>query len=236
MVFNDISSIELCIVISILFYNTSTNLLALSYTGFIYLVLIGFLLLVNDADVYVGFLWVVDLGVGLVFFIFILHFTSFLYQKSNINLTQRFSLFSYNIIALVLSLAYYLPSYTDISCFGDLHKVWSFKINFVNYYYMYFAHEVTDLNLIRDSYFLLNSFEFFLVNFSLLFGLLSSILTCFSIHRIFNFLNYSQICNINSLNYINNNFFIKSQNFTTQQNTPGVLKTWAKNRNSHKSA
>lgn len=122
-------------------------------------------------------------------------------------------------------MSYYLPMYTDIGCFGDLNKVWFFKLNFINYYSIYFSNEITELNLIRDSYFLLNSFEFFLVNFSLLFGLLSSILMCFSIHRIFNFLNCSQIYNINSLNSINSNFFIRSQNFILQQNTPGVLKT-----------
>ena len=90
--------------------------------------------------------------------------------------------------------------------------------------------EVTELNLLRDSYFILNSFEFFVVNFSLLFGLLASILLCFIIHRVFNYLNYSQIVNINILSSIDTNFFIKSQNFITQQNTPGVVKVWAKSR------
>jgi hypothetical protein len=87
-----------------------------------------------------------------------------------------------------------------------------------------FTNEVTDLNTIRDSYFLLNSFEFFLVNFSLFFGLIASILMCFMIHRIFNFLNYSQIININTLNSIDTSFFIRNQNFITQQNTPGITR------------
>jgi len=84
--------------------------------------------------------------------------------------------------------------------------------------------EVTELNLLKDSYFLLNSFEFFIVNFSLLFGLLSAILLCFMIHRVFNILNFSQITNLNILKYTDTNFFIKSQNFITQQNTAGVVK------------
>ena len=33
---------------------------------------LGFLLLINDSDIFVGFLWVIDLGVGLIFFIFIM--------------------------------------------------------------------------------------------------------------------------------------------------------------------
>ena len=75
---------------------------------------------------------------------------------------------------------------------------------------------------------MLNSFEFFVVNFSLLFGLLASILMCFMIHRIFNFLNFSQIINLNLLKSSDTNFFIRSQNFTTQQNTAGVVKVWSK--------
>ena len=192
--------------------------------------LIGLLLLINDSDVYVGFLWVIDLGVGLVFFIFILHFTSFLHQKSSFNLSHRFSLFMYIISLFIILISYYIPNFTDNTCFGDLSKTWFFKVNYLNYYSLLFSSEVTELNLLRDSYFLLNSFEFFLVNFSLLFGLISSILLIFSIHRIFNFLNFSQILEINSLKHINSNFFIKSQNFITQRNMPGVVKTWVKNK------
>lgn len=84
--------------------------------------------------------------------------------------------------------------------------------------------EVTELNLLRESYFLTNSFEFFLINFSLFFGLVTSILLCFSIHRIFNFLNYSQVKDYGLLQKLNSSFFIRNQNFVTQSNTPIVTK------------
>ena len=77
--------------------------------------------------------------------------------------------------------------------------------------------EVTDLNTLRDTYFFLNGFEFFIVNFSLLFGLLASILLCFLIQRVFNYLNYSQIINFNLLKSNTSSFIIRNQNFTTQQ-------------------
>ena len=76
MVFNDTFILEIIVLISIISYITSTNLTMLLYTGGLYLIFIGLLSLINDADIYIGFLWVIDLGVGLVFFIFILHFTS----------------------------------------------------------------------------------------------------------------------------------------------------------------
>ena len=202
----------------------------LLYTGGIYLILLGLLLFLNDVDIYVGFLWVIDLGVGLVFFIFILHFTSFLYQKSQFNLSSRYFFLIPNFLIFIVLLSFYLPLNSDSTYYKDLSKTWYFKLTYVDYYNILNVSEVTELNLIRDSYFLLNSFEFFIVNFSLLFGLLSSILMCFMLHRIFNFLNFSQIINLNILNSIDSNFFIKSQNFITQQNTTGVVKTWARSK------
>lgn len=127
-------------------------------------------------------------------------------------------------------LFYYLPNNTDVTFFNDLSKTWFFKLTYNDYYIIYNTYEVTELNFLRDLYFLLNSFEFFIVNFSLLFGLLASILLCFLIHRVFNILNFSQIINIGILNNLDNNFFIKSQNFITQQNTPGVVKVWARSK------
>lgn len=230
MLFNDVLILEILILSSVFFYTTNTNLLNLLYTGGMYLLLLGMLLFLNDSDIYVGFLWVIDLGVGLVFFIFILHFTSFLYQKSQFKLTSRFFFLVLNLAVFISLWFYYVPFNSDTSYYGDLVKTWFFRLSYTDYYSLLNTHEVTELNLLRDSYFLLNSFEFFAVNFSLLFGLLASILLCFIIHRIFNFLNYSQIVNLNLLSQVDTNFFIRSQNFITQQNTPGLVRTWVKSK------
>jgi hypothetical protein len=222
--------LEILIISSLVFYTTNTNLLVLLYTSGMYLIFLGILLFLDDADIYVGFLWVIDLGVGLVFFIFILHFTSFLYQKSNFNLSLRYFFFILNFYILVVVFLYYVPLGADSTYYKDLSGTWVFRLTFVDYYVLYNTCEVTGLNLLRDSYFILNSFEFFTVNFSLLFGLLASILMCFMIHRVFNILNFSQISNMDVLRSLDSGFFIKSQNFITQQNTPGILKVWAKSK------
>ena len=60
----------------------------LLYNSGLYLVLIGIYSLLNEADIYIGFLWVIDLGVGLVFFIFMLHFLPFLHQKEREAITS----------------------------------------------------------------------------------------------------------------------------------------------------
>lgn len=232
MLFNDTFILELLIVVSVMFYVTSTNVTMLLYTGGIYLILIGLLALINDADVYIGFLWVIDLGVGLVFFIFILHFTSFLFQKSQFNLSARHFIFTYLLFLFSLSFFYFYSTPADSSYYRDLNKTWFFKISYVDYFAVLSSNEVTDLNTLRDTYFLLNSFEFFVVNFSLFFGLVASILMCFMIQRIFSFLNYSQIVSVNILPHADTGFFIRNQNFISQQNTSASVRVWAKSKTS----
>lgn len=230
MIFNEILVLELFLLTIIIFYTTSYNLLTLLYNGGLYLITLGLFLLLNDADIYVGFLWVIDLGVGLVFFIFILHFTPFLHQKSQINLSYRYFFFIFNFINLLILLFYFLPKHNDVTIYRDLLKTWFFRLTHTDYYNTYNTYEVTELNLLKNAYFLINNFEFFIVNFSLFFGLLTAILMCFMIQRIFNFLNFSQIINLQLLNALDTNFFIKNQNFVSQQNTPGVVKIWVKSK------
>lgn len=228
MVFNDTFILEVIVLISIVSYITSTNLTMLLYTGGLYLIFVGLLSLINDADIYIGFLWVIDLGVGLVFFIFILHFTSFLFQKSQFNLTARHFIFSYLFLLFSIYFFYFASNPTSGSFYGDLNKTWFFKLSYIDYFNVFYTNEVTDLNTLRDTYFLLNSFEFFVVNFSLFFGLIASILMCFMIQRIFAFLNYSQILNMSLLEKADTGFFIRQQNFSTQQNTSATIRSWIK--------
>ena len=200
------------------------------YTAGLYLVFIGLYSMINDSDIYIGFLWVIDLGVGLVFFIFILHFTSFLHQKTYFNVSNK--ILTISSYLLITSLFYfYFFSYSVDSFFnGDLSKTWNFHITHIDYYSLLHSCEVTELNLLRDSYFLLNTFEFFIINFSLFFGLISAILLYFLIQRIFNILNFSQIMDANTLSNIESSFFIRHQNYTNQQNMPQSVRLWKKTR------
>lgn len=192
--------------------------------------LIGLYALVNDADIYIGFLWVIDLGVGLVFFIFMLHFTSFLHHKTQFSInTKLFLVSAISYVSLCLFL--YLVSFnSDSSIDGDLNKTWFFHVNYLDYYAIFNSHEISELNLLRESYFVLNTFEFYAINFSLFFGLIAAILMYFLIQKIFNYLNFSQINDMNLLNNIDSSFFIRNQSFITQQNTPQVVRIWSKNR------
>jgi len=89
---------------------------------------------------------------------------------------------------------------------------------------------ITDLNLLREIYFYNNSFEFFSINFLLLYGIITSILLCFLIKRIFSFLNYSQLMNYNLLSQANSTYFIRNQNFIRQQATSTGTRVWLKTK------
>jgi hypothetical protein len=212
----------------ILFYLTTTNLTTLLYISGIYLMVIGVLCLINDCDIYIGFLWVIDLGVGLVFFIFILHFTSFLFQKSQFLLYFRYFIMFYFFFIFSLFFLYFFGFNSSAMFDSGFLKVWYFKIQYIDYYFIFFTNEVSELNTLKDSYFLLNSFEFFVINFSLLFGLLGSIFLCFLVQRIFNFLNFIYISSFSSLSTLDSSFFIRLQNYLTQTNTPANVRIWSR--------
>ena len=142
MLFNDIFIIELIILFLIFFYIITINLLTLLYIGGLYLVFLGFLGFLNDSDIYIGFLWVIDLGVGLIFFIFILHFTSFLFQKSQLNISFRYFIFSLSIVFFFIIFYYYYSFYNDTSFYNNLLKTWSFNLTYLDYYTIFFTNEV----------------------------------------------------------------------------------------------
>lgn len=103
-------------------------------------------------------------------------------------------------------------------------------VSWYEYTDFFSARLVSGLNLLKEIYFFNNSFEFFLINFLLLYGILSSILTCFLIKRIFAFLNVTQITNLNLLKQQNTLFFIRNQNFLKQQAVSGGSRVWIKKK------
>ena len=208
----------------------SSNIMLLLYTSGLYLVFIGLYSMLNDSDIYIGFLWVIDLGVGLVFFIFMLHFTAFLHQKTYFNISNKLLVVTTYLISSSLMYFYFFSYNLDPNFNSDLSKSWHFHVTHIDYYSILHSCEVTELNLLRDSYFVLNTFEFFVINFSLFFGLISAILLYFLIQRIFNILNFSQIVDSNTLSNISSSFFIRHQNFNNQQNMPQSVRVWKKTR------
>lgn len=188
-------------------------------------------MLLDDGNIFIGFLWIIDLGVGLIFFIFILHFSNFLYQKSLVDYSSRYFSFMFFILFFLFSFFFFLSNPVDTNFNVELKHCWFFLISWYDYYELYHMRLITELNLLREMYFYSNSLGFFIINYMLFYGIFGSINLCFLIKRVFSFLTVSQIKNFNLLNEVNSSFFIRNQNFVKQQNTSAGTRVWAKNKN-----
>ena len=228
--FNEISILQLLAFLTLAFFINTYNILTLWLLGGFYLIILGVWLLLDDGDIFIGFLWVIDLGVGLIFFIFILHYSTFLYQKAKIDKSSReISLFVL-VSFFLLSFFYFFVNPVGLIYSTGFRKTWFFFVSWYDYYDFYYSYVVTDLNLLREVYFYNNSFEFFLINFMLFYGIVSTILTCFMIKRIFSFLNVSQYLNYKMLYHINATYFIRNQNFIKQQAVSTGTGVWLKKK------
>lgn len=227
---NEVFILQILILTSLIFFINTINIITLWYIAGIYLLSLGFLLLLDDGDIFIGFLWVIDLGVGLVFFIFILHFSNFLHQKSFFDLSSRYLFLFFFFIFFIFIFFYFISNPNDLNMNYQLKKTWFFFLSWYNYYTLYYSYSITDLNLLREIYFYNNSIGFFIINFMLFYGIFGSINLCFLIKRVFVFLNLSQLKNINILNEVNSTFFIRNQNFLRQQNTSAGARVWLKKK------
>lgn len=218
-------------IITLFYFVNTFNILTIWYLAGIYLVLLGSWLLLDDCGIFVGFLWVIDLGVGLIFFIFILHYSTFLHQKSNLNKTSREFSFIFLSVVSVFSIFLFFSSPVNTTSTQELTRNWFFAISWYDYFDFFFTSTVTDLNLLHEIYFLSNAFEFFLINFFLLYGIIASILATFLIKKIFNVLNFSQLNNSNFLNNQKSGYFIRTQDYLKQQSTSTGTRVWIKKKN-----
>lgn len=216
--------------ITLIFYINTFNLITLWYLAGIYLITTGFYLLLEDADIFIGFLWVIDLGVGLIFFIFILHFSTFLYHKPNLDKPSRILNGNFFLLLMLMCLIYIFAEPTNNQNTLFLNKNFFFNIIWYDFYEFFFIQTITDLNVLKEIYFYQNSIEFFIINFVLLYGIISSVILCFLIKKIFTILNYTQFKNFKLKKTINSNFFLRNQNFIKQQNTLSGTRVWLKKR------
>ena len=228
---NDVFLLQNLSLVTLCFFVSTYNILTLWYLAGIYLVLLGCFLMLDDGDIFVGFLWVIDLGVGLVFFVFILHYSTFLHQKATINKSAREFCFMVLALFFPVLFLFFFTSPIDLHYVRGFAKTWFFLISWYDYYDFFYSHTITDLNLLREIYFYNNSFEFFLINFMLLYGIIASILMCFLIKRLFSFMNAHQLLRYDFLNTVNSAYFIRNQNFLKQQATSTGTRVWLKKKN-----
>ena len=225
---NELIILQLLTGALILYFNLLTNLIILWYLSGLYLLSLGMLLLLDDGDIFIGFLWIVDLGVGLILFIFILHFSTFLQQKIFVQVRDRniyFTIAAGVSVSIILIFFAFTP---DVNHNRVVVSNWTFWVTWYDYYDIFATRTITDLNLLRELYFYNNSFEFFLINFILFYGILIAISLAFFIKRVFVFLTASQLTLLKQTRTNFNANFIRNQNFLKQQNTSTGTRIWKK--------
>jgi len=225
---NELIILQLLTGALILYFNLLTNLIILWYLSGLYLLSLGVLLLLDDGDIFIGFLWIVDLGVGLILFIFILHFSTFLQQKIFVQVRDRniyFTIAAGVSVSIILIFFAFTP---DVNHNRVVVSNWAFWVTWYDYYDIFATRTITDLNLLRELYFYNNSFEFFLINFILFYGILIAISLAFFIKRVFVFLTASQLTLLKQTRTNFNANFIRNQNFLKQQNTSTGTRIWKK--------
>lgn len=227
---NDMFLLQVLSFITLMFFVSTYNILTLWYLAGIYLMFLGSWLLLDDGDIFIGFLWVIDLGVGLVFFIFILHYATFLHQKAKVDKSAREFCFLFLAGTFLYSFLFFFSNPIDIEYAAGFEHTWTFLISWYDYYDFFYTRTITDLNLLRELYFYNNSFHFCIINGLLLYGIIASILLAFLIKRVFSFLNYHQLMHYNLLNVVNSTYFIRNQNFLKQQATSTGTRVWLKKK------
>jgi len=225
--------IDLSPLLVLIFFVNTYNLLTLWYLAGLYLILLGLFLLTDDLDILIGFLWVIDFGVGLVFFIFILHFSTFSHQKPTLAKSARVSVtYTFLVLTLAVFIFMFLEPASDqqLAC---LKSTWFFYLSWFDFYELYQTYTITDLNLLREIYFYQNSLEFFFINFVLFYGIVCSILLCFLLKRFFSYLTSQQFRDFSLSRKPYSTLFIRNQDFLKQQSTSAGSRVWSKRKNNN---
>lgn len=201
------------LLISVFFFFKNLNLLVLWYLTGLILFNFGFLSFLDDHDIFIGFLWLIDLGVGLIFFLFLLHFSSFLFFKVWFSFNYYYFFFFFFFVNLKLS---------SFSFF------WIFCLSWYDYYLFLITGFNTDLNLLKEIYFFNNSLEFVIINLLIFYAIFISISFFFLFFFLFSFFNLFFFVKMKKFSFFSTNSFLKQQNFIKQQITLAGIKGFQK--------
>lgn len=226
--FNEYLFLQILLILVIFFLFWITDIYNLLILGIFYLFLFSIMALYNDVDILISFLIIIDLGVFLVLFAFLLHLNKFLTFKNIYDYSFK-NLFILSIIIVFITFFYIFINFTNIYNFNKIIEyTWFFFISYIDYYYLYNTVIYSDMHLLKEIYFHINSFEFVCISIFLIIGImvlyfLLNYLTLFILK--FNILINK---NLKILNKNNSVTFFKFQNYNKQINTSASSRVWSK--------
>ena len=225
---NDVFLIQLLSLVIIFFLYWTKDVFTTILLGTFYLFLLSSLAFIKEADIVTSFLIIIDLGVFLVLLSFLLHFTTFL--KIKIEFSNSFIIIFKFLLLLPSFFIFFIKilEKNQLDYINFISKTWFFFINYFNYYSLFNTKFNNDLQILKEVYFYINNFEFFVISIGLY---LAIVVTYFLLSinvKLFNY--YSAYSTKFSINKADSNYFFRYQNFIKQNNTQPNLKVWNKNK------
>lgn len=226
--FNEYIFVQISIIIILFFLFWLTDVYNLLIISFIYLLLISLLTLYLDVDILISFLIIIDLGVFLVLFAFLLHLNKFLTFKNIYDLSFK-NIFICSLVFFFFLIYNYCINFYIIYNFNKIIEfTWFFFISYLDFYYIFNTIINSDMHLLKEMYFHTNSLEFIIISIFLTIGILILyFLLNFIIIYILKF-NINNNINLKKLNKNTSVTFFKIQNYTKQINTSASSRVWSK--------
>ncbi len=138
--FNEYLFLQILLILVIFFLFWITDIYNLLILGIFYLFLFSIMALYNDVDILISFLIIIDLGVFLVLFAFLLHLNKFLTFKNIYDYSFK-NLFIVSIIIIFITFFYIFINFTNIYNFNKIIEyTWFFFISYIDYYYLFVLH------------------------------------------------------------------------------------------------
>lgn len=219
------------LLIFFLFIFFITDFLQLLIIGILYLLIISFLLFLNDSDLLICFLIIIDLGVFFILITYTINISRY------INLKYLFiNLIKNTLICILffifLFFIFYFFILMDVNL--DLRDSWFFFINFIDYYINSIKIFYSEMHLYKEIYFSINCLEFIIISILLFISLIVIyLLNLYLMLLKINLLNFYKIESI-SFNKLNSIYFFKIQNFFKQYNIPAISRVFSKTTNDSK--
>lgn len=217
VLFSENFLIQLCIVLTSVYFYNNNNIYYTLFYMFIYFFLIGLFLSFFQLEFFTGFLWLIELTIIFVYLL-LLFYLNF---KGNINNFKKENKFLLN--------AVFLLSVFFINLFFYKDSEFSIKDEFINillwedYYECLHNYNMNDFQSLLISYYYFNSLEFIIIGVILFFGSVACV-NLFKINR--SDQNNNTYDFINTFDFFLNNIsfvFLRKQNLINQNLTlPGI--------------
>jgi len=200
------------------FYSLSSlSLLNLWYSSGLFLIFLSVYFLSFCGDIFIGFLLVAEFAVALVLYIFIMQFTFFSNQKNYWSFSLKYVFMFILFIFILFILFIFLSSPNKTYLLDSSENTWLFLVSWYDFFELYHSYYLTDLLGIRELYFSETSSAFIIINFIVLFYVVSCIFVSFSHIRFFTLLNTPWILDLSISKLTKTSQLIRTQNYIKQQ-------------------